>query len=172
MPRRFFRKFAFKRDDLANRWFLSPFRGLLLDDRLWGIRRQTVVPAFSLGLFVACLPFPGHVPAAVLAAIALHVNVPVAAFATLVSNPLTMAPLFYFEYRIGASLLSIPPRPIQFDVSIDWLTTTFLSIWQPMLLGSVLVGAILALIGHILLAGLWRLSLARYVSARRKMRKP
>jgi len=171
MPRRFFRRFAFKRDELANRWFLSPFRGLLLDDRLWGIRRKTVVPAFSLGLFIACMPFPGHMLAAVLAALALRVNIPVAVFATLASNPLTMAPMYYFEYRVGANLLSIPQRPIQFDMSIEWLTTTFLSIWQPMLLGSVLVGAITALIGHALLAGLWHLSLVRYVSARRSKRR-
>jgi uncharacterized protein (DUF2062 family) len=170
MPRRFFRKFAFKRDALANRWFLSPFRGLLFDDRLWGIRRKTVVPAFSLGLFVACMPFPGHMLVGLLAALALRVNIPVAAFATLASNPLTMAPIYYFEYRVGASLLSIPYRPIEFDMTIDWLSTTFLSIWQPMMLGSMLVGGGAAVVGHAVLAGLWRLSLARYVSARRGRR--
>ena len=40
MPRRFFRKFAFKRHHMSEQWFMSPFRHLLHDHRLWGIRRH------------------------------------------------------------------------------------------------------------------------------------
>ena len=57
MPRRFFRKFAFKRHELSEQWFMTPFRHMLHDHRLWGIRRKTVVPAFAIGLFIAFMPF-------------------------------------------------------------------------------------------------------------------
>ena len=60
MPRRFFRKFAIKRHELSQKWFMTPFQHMLHDHRLWGIRRKTVVPAFSLGLFIAFAPLPGH----------------------------------------------------------------------------------------------------------------
>ena len=53
MPRRFFRKFAFKRHHVSEQWFMTPFRHLLHDHNLWGIRRRTVVPAFAIGLFIA-----------------------------------------------------------------------------------------------------------------------
>ena len=69
MPRRVFKKFAFKRHELSEKWFLTPFRHMLHDHRLWGIRRKTVVPAFSLGLFVAFMPFPGHMLQAALLAL-------------------------------------------------------------------------------------------------------
>ncbi|MFQ5982680.1 MAG: DUF2062 domain-containing protein, partial [Woeseiaceae bacterium] len=72
MPRRFFRKFAFKRHEVSQRWFLSPFRHLLHNPAYWGIRRKTVVPGFSLGLFVAFLPFPAHAAAAILLALLLR----------------------------------------------------------------------------------------------------
>lgn len=171
MPRRFFRKFAFKRQAISERWFMAPFRHLLHDHRLWGIRRKTVVPAFALGLFIAFMPFPGHPFEAALACLALRVNMPVAVIATFISNPLTMGPLYYFSYRVGANLLSIEPQPFDFAFSLDWVTHTFVSIWQPMLLGSVLVGAIAALCGYITLDLLWRFSIANYKSRKRKGRR-
>ena len=82
MPRRFFRKFAFKRHEMSERWFMTPFSHLLQDHRLWDIRRKTVVPAFSLGLAVGFMPFPGHFLVAALAALALRINIPVAAVTT------------------------------------------------------------------------------------------
>ncbi len=170
MPRRFFRKFAFKRHELSERWFMTPFRHLLHDHRLWGIRRKTVVPAFSLGLFIACLPFPGHFVSAALAALALRINIPVASVATFVVNPLTVGPIFYFEYQLGALLLAIESGPPEFELSIDWVTHTFISIWQPMLLGSVLVGAVIALLSFVALDGLWRNSLANYKARKRSGR--
>ena len=171
MPRRFFRKFAFKRHEVSDRWFMTPFRHLLHDHRLWGIRRKTVVPAFALGLFVAFLPFPGHPLLAALSAIALRINIPVAALATFIANPLTMGPMYYSAYRVGAWLLSIEPGPINFELSLDWVTHTFTSIWQPMLLGSVLVGAIASLLGFVVVDLLWRNSLADYKTKKRNNRK-
>ena len=101
MPRRFFRKFAVKRHQVGDSWLLAPFQHLLHDTRLWGIRRRTAVPAFALGLFIAFMPFPGHIVMAVLVALSLRINIPVAVVASLVSNPLTMYPMFYGAYRLG-----------------------------------------------------------------------
>jgi uncharacterized protein (DUF2062 family) len=143
---------------------------MLHDHRYWGNRRKTIVPAFSLGLFVACMPFPGHFIYATLAALVLRINIPVAAVTTLIINPLTAGPILYFEYQLGALLLSIESGPPQFELSIDWVTHTFVSIWQPMLLGSVLVGAVVALLGFVVLDALWRNSLANYKSRKRNRR--
>ncbi len=170
MPRRFFRKFAVKRHKLSEKWFLTPFRHMLHDHRLWGIRRKNVVPAFSLGLFIAFMPFPGHMLQAALLALALRINIPVAVLATFFSNPLTMGPIYYFSYQVGADLLRIPAKPFVFEMSLDWVTSTFVSIWQPMLLGSVFVGAIGALVGFIFLDVLWRYSIHDYKSRKRQKR--
>ena len=170
MPRRFFRKFAFKRHEIAEKWFMTPFRHLLHDHRLWGIRRKTVVPAFSIGLAVAFLPFPGHFLAATLAALALHVNIPVAALTTLVVNPITVGPLFYFCYRVGAALLGIEPGPFAFELSMDWVQNVFVTVWLPLSLGCLVTGAVAAIIGYVALDGLWRYSIHDYKSKKRKNR--
>ena len=170
MPRRIFKKFAFKRHEVAQQWFMTPFRHLLHDPRLWGVQRRRVVPAFALGLFIAFMPFPGHTLMAVLLALALRINIPVAAVSTWVSNPATMGPMYYLAYELGSWLLNAEEKEFGFELSFDWVAHTFVTIWQPMLLGCVLLGAITAGIGYVTLNVLWRLSLANYKSRKRKQR--
>jgi len=171
MPRRIFKKFAFKRHDVAKQWFMTPFRDLLHDHRLWGVRRRWVVPAFAIGLFVAFLPFPGHTLIGALCALALRVNIPIAMVSTWVSNPATMFPMYYFAYRLGSGILGWELQPFAFELSFDWVTHTFVNIWQPMLLGSILLGGAAALVGYLVLDILWRLSLANYKERKRNKRK-
>lgn len=168
MPRRFFKKFRLKRKHFGDQWWIAPFDHLLHDPNLWGIRRRTVVPAFSIGLFVAYLPFPGHMIQATLLALALRINIPVAVGAVWACNPITMGPMFFAAYEVGRVLLRQPPRPFDFDLSFEWLLDGFVTIWQPLLLGSLLLGAILSLVGYIGLDLLWRASIRNYLAGRRK----
>ena len=170
MPRRFFKKFAIKHHALKEQRVLRPFRHLLTDNRLWAIRRQTVVPAVALGAFFAWSPFPGHPLWASLAALWRRVNIPVAALATFVSNPLTMGPMYYVAYRVGAHLLRIPPQPFEFELSFDWVLNVFVNIWQPMVVGCVLLGSISALISYAVLDLLWRRSVSVYKLRKREAR--
>jgi uncharacterized protein (DUF2062 family) len=170
MPRRFFRKFAFKRHEMSERWFMTPFSHLLHDHRLWGIRRKTVVPAFSLGLAVGFMPFPGHFLVAALAALALRINIPVAAVTTFVVNPLTVYPLFRFAYIVGNALLGIEPGPFSFELSLAWVQNVFVTVWLPLSVGCVFVGSAAALLGYVILDGLWRYSIHNYKSKKRRDR--
>ena len=171
MPRRFFRKFAFKRHHVSDQWFMSPFRHLLHDHRLWGIRRRNVVPAFAIGLFIAFMPFPGHTLTGALLALAFRVNIPVAALATWVSNPVTMFIMYPAAYQLGRKLLDAPVREVSFAVSWEWVTHTFVTIWQPMLLGCFILGAAAAIVGYVSLDLLWRSSIVDYKTRKRKIRK-
>ena len=171
MPRRFFRKFTFKRHEYGEKWFLAPFRHLLHDHRLWSVRRKTVVPAVSLGAFFAFMPFPGHPLWAAFAALALRVNIPIAALTTFISNPLTMGPMYFFAYRLGAWLLGVPRKPFAMELSFEWVTSTFVNIWQPMLLGCLLLGTASALLAYVTLDIVWRSSIGQYKTRKRKQRR-
>ena len=156
---------------MRQQWYLGPFGNRLHDPNLWSIRRRTVVPAFSLGLFVAFLPFPGHMITAALLALALRINIPVAAVSTWVINPLFVGPAYYFAYEVGSILLRREPRPFEFELSFAWLIDGFVYVWQPLLLGCVLLGAILSLLGYVALDLLWRASIADYLSRRQRRSK-
>ena len=147
---------------------MAPFRHLLHDHELWGVRRKTVVPAVAWGTFVAFLPIPGHLLVAVLGSLLVRCNIPVAALTTFISNPVTIGPIYYFTYRVGAALLSIEPSPFDIELSIEWITNTLASVWEPLLLGSLLVGAIAALIGYVVLDVLWRYSVASYKTRKQR----
>lgn len=162
MPRRFFRRFSLKRERLVHQWYLAPFKNLLQDPALWGVRRRNVVPAVAMGLFIAWLPFPGHMLASTLLAIALRINIPVAVLACLVSNPITMGPMYYFAFRFGAWLLGTEPRPFDFDLSFAWMRDGLVYVWNPLLLGCVLLGAASAIVAYVTLDLLWRASVARH----------
>lgn len=150
---------------------MTPFRHLLHDRRLWGIRRRTVVPAFAVGLFISFLPTPGHTLMGALAALAMRVNIPVAALATWVSNPITMIFMYTAAYQLGQYLLDLPPQDLYFEMTWDWVATTFVTIWQPMLLGCLILGTVSALIGYVTLDILWRSSIADYKARKRDSRR-
>jgi len=168
MPRRFFRKFGFKRHRISQQWYLSPIRHLLHNPAYWGIRRKTVVPGFSLGLFVAFTPIPAHTLLGVLTALILRVHIPATIIGTLLMNPLTIYPMFRLAYRVGSFLLGLETQPFIFELSVKWLTHGFLNVWQPLLLGCMLCGAVASMIGYVGLDLLWRASLADYLAARRR----
>jgi len=170
MPRQFFRKFAIKRQRIRDSRLLAPFRKLLHEPRYWGIRRRTAVPAFALGLFVGWMPVLGHPFWGTLAALGCRVNIPVTVLSTLVSNPLTMYPMYYAAYRLGRGLLNSPPLLFDFEPSLEWLTEKFVIIWQPLMLGCLLLGISSALIGYVVLDLLWRASLREYQMQKRSRR--
>jgi hypothetical protein len=79
-----------------------------------------------------------------------------------------MGPMFFFAYRLGRTLLGLEPQPFEFELSLSWLGNQFLQIWQPMVLGCVLLGSLAAFVGFIALDLLWRASIADYLAKRRR----
>ncbi|MAD91451.1 MAG: hypothetical protein CMQ54_01825 [Gammaproteobacteria bacterium] len=162
MLRSFFKKLALKNHHFMEEWYMLSFRHLLQDNRLWSVRRKNVVPAFAIGLFIAFMPIPGHTILGILFAIILRINVPIAAIATWISNPLTIGPMYYFGYRLGLTLFDLPMQEFDFELSWSWITHTFTNIWQPLLLGCLILGIITASLGYLLLEILWKISISNY----------
>ncbi|MGL6071673.1 DUF2062 domain-containing protein, partial [Craterilacuibacter sp.] len=86
------------------RW-LAPWLGR---EQLWYLSRHSVALGMALGVFFGLLTPFAQIILAVGAAIILRANVAAAALSTLVTNPLTFAPIYYLAYRLGAFLLGEP----------------------------------------------------------------
>lgn len=90
------------RETIGEYRLLRPFAGHLSHPSLWRMSRRSVPRGVAVGLFVAIImPFM-HTVIAALLAIPTRANVAVAAVITLVVNPLTMGPMYYAAYHIGA----------------------------------------------------------------------
>ena len=103
-------------------------------------------------------------------AIALRINIPVAIVTSFVSNPLTMVPMYSFAYLLGSTILGKQATDIDFELSLNWVTDTFVQIWQPMMLGCLLLGFVTALIGFVVIDLLWRSNVRDYKSRKRNER--
>jgi len=89
------------RGNRSLRW-LGP---LLERPWLWQLTRRRVAAGAAIGVFFGFLIPIAQILFAAGAAIALRANLPVAALTTLVTNPLTFAPIYVAAYYTGAMLL-------------------------------------------------------------------
>ena len=140
---------------------LRLFSRWLQPANLWHLNRRSVSGAIAVGLFWAFIPSPTQMLPAAVTAMVVRVNLPLSLALSWVANPLTMAPLFYFNYRVGTWLLDRPERAFSFELSRDWLARELGTLWQPLLLGSVAVATCAAALGYGSARMLWRLRAAR-----------
>jgi uncharacterized protein (DUF2062 family) len=85
-----------------------------------------------------------------------------------ISNPVTMGPLYYFCYLVGVEILGIESDGFHFELSFKWLFDGLAAVWQPFLLGCLIVGMISSLAGYLLIRILWRLHILSHVKNRAK----
>ena len=171
MPKKIIKRFLPDHNKIREHKHLQVFGKLIHDPNLWHLNRRSVSGAFSVGLFMAFVPVPFQMVLAAAAAIPLRVNLPISAALVWISIPLTMPPIFYGCYKLGAWVLGTPLQNIEFELTIEWLMTQLGDIWAPFLLGCFLVGALAALTGNLVIRMLWRSLVLKGWQERRKRRK-
>jgi len=178
MAKKFLRKFLPHPDVIIhNRWIklLGP---RLQDTSLWHINRRSCSLAIALGIFCAFIPVPFQMLIAAAAAVWMRVNILIAVPMVWISNPLTMGPMYYLCYLVGTEILGEQAAGFEFELSFDWLLTELVAIWQPFLLGCLILGLISALAAFILVRILWHLHILSHIKDRaarlhnRKRNKP
>lgn len=102
--------------------------------------------------------------------ILLRANILVAVPMVWFSNPITMGPMFYVCYLVGAAMLGLEPQGFHFDLSIAWLVDSLAAIWQPFLLGCLVVGGITSLLAFFLVRILWHMHILRHIRIRARRR--
>ena len=120
----------------------------------------------AVGMFCGLIPGPFQMIGAALMAVLFRVNLPVAMFATLYTNPFTIVPLYFVAYQLGAMVTGqghavtatrfvVPDMDWSnwFTVMIDWI----ISLGKPFAVGLPLLAIILALLGYIVVRVGWRL---------------
>lgn len=169
MPRKFFRRFLPSHESVKQHRLAAVFGKLLHHPNLWHLNHHSVAGGVAVGLASGLVP--GSNPAQFLVAAALsivfRVNLPVAAFVTLYTNPFTIVPIYYVAYKLGALVtgyensalpqaeLSLAGKSVGewIPALLDWLA----SIGKPLLAGLPLLALILAIIGYFGVRCAWRL---------------
>lgn len=145
MPRQFLRRHLPRPGrHSAGRWarWLPSWRA---SPQLFHLNRRSVSLACGAGVFCALLPVPGQTFAALLLALVLRCNLPLAVALVWLTNPLTLSPVFWLTFEFGRWLLGSPP--VELRLSGDWndLIHQGESVLLPLFAGSLTAGLVLGI---------------------------
>lgn len=173
MPKHIIRKYLPAPEKIANMQGLGFLRHRLQDPNLWHLNRHSASGAMFWGLWCAFLPMPFQMLPAAIAALIFRVNLPLCVVLVWLSNPLTMLPILYASYYVGASLLNRPTidrqAVEQLANNIENIVKNFLSNQpqqlqginlsqhiEPILLGTLVTGFLFGCIGYLAMNWYWR----------------
>ncbi len=163
--RKFFRKRLPSHDTIRQHRWLRPFAAWLHHPNLWHLHRRSVAGGVAIGLFCGLIPGPLQMISAAIASVAFRVNLPVAVFTTLYTNPLTILPLYAVAYAYGSLVLGLGggvPRGLLALPDMtwhDWFTVLphwLMSLGRPFAVGLPLLAITLAVAGYGIVRLLWR----------------
>ncbi|HMT92513.1 DUF2062 domain-containing protein [uncultured Thiothrix sp.] len=166
MPKRLFKKFSPHPDTITQNKYMRYLGSSLFLPALWHFNRHSVAKAFAIGLACMWIPFPGQSIFAAALAILFRANIPMSVALVFVTNPVTGPPMFYGAYVVGARLLDQPQIP-HFEMNIEWLEQTLGQIWEPMVVGCLVVAVVSALIGYYGIQFFWRFHVNQKLRDRR-----
>jgi len=181
MPRRFFTRISAQyKAKTEHPWYVKPFAYLLTHPVYFSASRRSVAGGLWIGLFLGLIPLPFHSVLAVFMALWLRVNIPVAAVAVWITNPITVVPIYYLAYRLGAAILNVPVEMFPIDFTFSWSDLNLgqaadglSEIGKPLIVGCLSLAVSIASAGYFLVSVVWRIStLYRYRRRHRKARLP
>jgi len=164
MPKKYFRKFLPSHETIRQSRWIRPFGAWLHHPNLWHLHRRSVAGGVAIGMFCGLVPGPFQMIGAALLAVMFRVNLPVAVFTTLYTNPFTIVPLYVLAYELGAFVTGqhngLPTAHFALPevswsnwhtVLLDWV----ISLGKPFAVGLPLLAVSLAIAGYFAVRVLW-----------------
>lgn len=161
MPRRYLKRIMPDHKVMREHPHLQRFGQRLAEPKLWHLNRRSIAFGLALGLFVGFMPILGQMFVAAALAIVARVNLPISVMAVWITNPITMGPIYFVAYQVGAAILELPVGDHAFTMSWEWFTHEFIAIWQPLLLGCFVLGTAAAILGILFVRLCWRIIVIR-----------
>ncbi len=171
MPKRFLQRYLPSPAEIRENPVMRPVAQWLHHSEIWHMNRRSVAGAAFIGLFSMFLPIPSQMVFAAAMAIIFRCNLPIAVALVWISNPLTIPPMFYFAYRLGAWLLDMQLSVDSIDMSMSWLWANLSTIGYPLVFGSLVCGWVSGVTGFVLTRVLWRLHVISRWRERRQRNK-
>jgi len=140
----------------------------LREPNLWHFNRHSVAKAFAVGLFCAWIPLPMQMVFAAVGAIYFRSNIPLSVALVWLTNPVTMPPLFYFAYRVGLLFTDGPVTEQSAEFSVGNVLSELGEVWQPFLLGCLIVGVVCSSAGYFGIHYFWRLHVTKKWAVRER----
>ncbi len=155
--KKFFKDKLPKPEDIRKYKALGVLGESIFQKELWSINRFTLSRAVAIGLFWGWMPMFFQMIPAAFCAVYFRANLPLSVAGVWVSNPITMPPMMYLGYEFGNIILGIDPLFDKFEASVDWFIGIFSLIWEPLLVGTMIIGISSAFLGFFLIHIIWKI---------------
>lgn len=164
------------REQIHNSRWLRWATPHLHHSRLWLWSRRGVAMGVALGIFFGLLIPMAQIPLSAGAAIALRANLPAAMASTLITNPVTFAPIYYLAHQTGAFLLRDADKQVTDPETLmeelkaeeaDGFLDGIMALGKPLLLGLAIFATLGGLLAYLVIHVGWRL----WVLQKRRMRR-
>ena len=161
MIRKFFRKKASGKGKIDT--LLDKYK---LPRAYFNVNRKMVTRGVFIGLFWGFIPMPVQMLAVIAMTPFFRFNVPIAIVMVWLSNPLTMAPMYYMEYLTGNFLLGREGIS-DIELTLTWFSNHMSDIFVPLYVGTAFYSIVVSGIIYLLLNWLW----IRSVKEEKKQKK-
>jgi len=156
------------REQMERNRFIRPFAHRVLRAELWRFTRRSVPRGVALGLLVGIIVPFAQILFAALLSVSVRANVPLAALATFVTNPLTTPLIWVVAYWVGTWLLRVDAATMVAPVNtaiaetdlqqfLTWLTRAGLET----AFGLIVIAVVAAALSYLVSAWIWRAVVAR-----------
>jgi len=167
MPKKLLKRYIPTPEKLQKIKSLQFLGSILHEPNLWHLNRHSVAKAFFVGLFCSMIPMPFQMVLAAAIAVRINCNLPISIALVWISNPLTMPPIFYFNYLVGTWILHQPTVSFDIQYNLSWMMDKLVEVGIPLYFGSVVVGIVSGACAYIAIHYIWK----RKVKAKWRQRK-
>ena len=176
-----FRRYLPDPDALRQHRALRRLAPRLQHPRLWHVNRRGIAMGLAIGVFFGLLIPVAQIFFAAVVALLLRANIPAAVGSTLITNPITFAPVYYAAYHLGAWMLGQAEVPVA-DVDLENVaarTETGLALWMdrlatvgaPLAAGLLTLAVCLSVLIYFAVHWVWRLRIVRAWQRRKANRR-
>ena len=107
MAKRFFQSWLPSSSKVAEMKWIKIFGQRTLNPLLWYVNRKSISQAIFIGTFWGMLPLPFHSLLIVLTVLVFEVNLPISLCLAWLTNPLTLLPILYLGFWLGAKIFQV-----------------------------------------------------------------
>jgi len=175
MPRKVFKRVTPSPEQVKKQPYLRWMGDSVHRSDIWHITKHSVAGAFFIGVFCAFLPIPFQTVLAAVLALVFKRNLALSVGLVFLSNPITIPPIFFFTYKLGALLLGQPLAWENNEIEDLWqfMLDNFDQIGIALILGSVISGLFFATLAYfgIHLFWIWKVKHNWHLRRQNKLKK-
>ena len=176
------KKFLPASDKVSQHKMLKWLGPTLTKPSLWQINRRSIALGLAIGVFWGFLIPVAQIVFAAIMAVFLRANLPMAVGSTLVTNPVTFAPVYFLAYQFGDWLLGdqgtevteamLAQQMSQISVTSTGWIDRIGDVAAPLFTGLAFFATVGALLCYLIVTLLWRLAIVlRYRKRQRRFAK-